>query len=154
MTSIGFVNFVVFTVREQPWKSIPSSDGTFWGSFSVWRGDERAGGGGARANSWASSSGCGRPSVSRTTSEATAGRTGRAGARTSASMSARVRTDAGLARVRLDLEREDRLEACMRRAHARHAEAEESSDSDDFPAEMARRQASGNGKGKMRAEDV
>jgi hypothetical protein len=37
ITSIGFVDCLIFSVREKPWRSIPTSDGTLWGSFAVWR---------------------------------------------------------------------------------------------------------------------
>lgn len=164
MTSIGFVNFVVFTVREQPWRSIPTSDGTLWGSFVVWRSDARANG--TRANSWASS-GCGRPSIQGTASEDMEGRAGRLGARTSASQGVNSRTDVGLARVRLRLEREDRLEANMRRENqAREAAAmaamaameEEGEEEEEDPSEreknrqgkMVQRQGSRREKGKVR----
>jgi hypothetical protein len=35
--SMGFVDSLIFSLREKPWRSIPSSDGTIWGSLAVWR---------------------------------------------------------------------------------------------------------------------
>ena len=37
ITSMGFVDCLIFSIREKPWKSIQTSDGTLWGSFAVWR---------------------------------------------------------------------------------------------------------------------
>jgi G protein-coupled receptor GPR1 len=36
---MGFMDCLVFTLRERPWKHISNSDGTFWGSFVVWSRD-------------------------------------------------------------------------------------------------------------------
>ena len=33
ITLMGFVDCVIFSMREKPWRSIDSSDGTFWGSL-------------------------------------------------------------------------------------------------------------------------
>ncbi|KAF1839439.1 hypothetical protein BDW02DRAFT_473365, partial [Decorospora gaudefroyi] len=38
VTSMGFVDCLIFSWREKPWRAILGGDGTFWGSFSVWRG--------------------------------------------------------------------------------------------------------------------
>ncbi|KAL6710024.1 G protein-coupled receptor gpr1 [Coniothyrium glycines] len=38
MTIMGFVDCLIFSLREKPWQSIASSDGTFWGSFAVFHG--------------------------------------------------------------------------------------------------------------------
>ena len=35
--ALGFADVSVFCYREKPWKHIPGSDGTFWGSFCFWR---------------------------------------------------------------------------------------------------------------------
>jgi G protein-coupled receptor GPR1 len=35
--SMGAVDCLVFSLRERPWRHIPSSDGTFLGSFNFWR---------------------------------------------------------------------------------------------------------------------
>jgi G protein-coupled receptor GPR1 len=35
--SMGFVDIAVFCWREKPWRHIPGSDDTFWGSFGFWR---------------------------------------------------------------------------------------------------------------------
>lgn len=37
ITSMGFVDCLIFSLREKPWRSIQTSDGTLWGSFAVWR---------------------------------------------------------------------------------------------------------------------
>lgn len=36
LASIGWVDALVFSLRERPWRHIPGSDGTFWGSFRFW----------------------------------------------------------------------------------------------------------------------
>jgi len=36
---MGAVSSSVFTIREQPWRHIAGSDGTFWGSFLFWQHD-------------------------------------------------------------------------------------------------------------------
>ncbi|KAF2744209.1 hypothetical protein M011DRAFT_489065 [Sporormia fimetaria CBS 119925] len=37
ITSMGFVDSLVFTLRERPWRYIPDGGGTFWGSFGIGR---------------------------------------------------------------------------------------------------------------------
>lgn len=37
ISTIGSVDCLVFSLREKPWRQIPSSDGTFWGSFKWWK---------------------------------------------------------------------------------------------------------------------
>ena len=37
------VDCVLFSTREKPWRCIRGSDGTFWGSFSIWEHDLRGG---------------------------------------------------------------------------------------------------------------
>lgn len=37
IASMGMVDSLVFSLREKPWKHIPGSDGTFWGSFLFWK---------------------------------------------------------------------------------------------------------------------
>ncbi|EME78248.1 uncharacterized protein MYCFIDRAFT_178412 [Pseudocercospora fijiensis CIRAD86] len=34
---MGFADVSIFCWREKPWRHIPGSDGTFWGSFRFWR---------------------------------------------------------------------------------------------------------------------
>jgi len=36
ITSMGFVDCLIFSIREKPWRSIMTSDGSVWGSFAVW----------------------------------------------------------------------------------------------------------------------
>ncbi|USP75946.1 hypothetical protein yc1106_03220 [Curvularia clavata] len=38
IASMGFVDCLVFALRERPWRAIPNSDGTLLGSFFVWNG--------------------------------------------------------------------------------------------------------------------
>ncbi|KAK1914497.1 hypothetical protein P3342_010486 [Pyrenophora teres f. teres] len=38
IASMGFVDCLIFSLREKPWRKISSSDGTLWGSFVVWKG--------------------------------------------------------------------------------------------------------------------
>jgi G protein-coupled receptor GPR1 len=35
--SMGFVDIAVFCWREKPWRHIPGSDSSFWGSFGFWK---------------------------------------------------------------------------------------------------------------------
>jgi hypothetical protein len=37
IASMGAVDCLVFSLRERPWRHIPSSDGSFLGSFNFWR---------------------------------------------------------------------------------------------------------------------
>lgn len=93
---MGFVDALIFSLREKPWCGIESSDGSFWGSFvfnrrhgeDVERYKERV-----------------RGSFSGSARER--GR-GNQGYRTSASGDG-ARAAAELARLRLDMEREERL---------------------------------------------
>lgn len=34
---MGAVDCLIFSLREKPWRNIPASDRTFWGSFCFWR---------------------------------------------------------------------------------------------------------------------
>ncbi|KAF2855673.1 hypothetical protein T440DRAFT_535796 [Plenodomus tracheiphilus IPT5] len=140
MTSMGFVNFIVFSAREQPWKTIPTSDGTFWGSFAVWKGR----GGGTRVNSMVS--GGGRMSVARTISD---GPGGRIGQRLSGSTSDAVRMAMGQARVRLEMERVERLEAMRERVARREGVGSEGDSGDEIGGVRGV-----GGKGKERVVDV
>lgn len=95
---MGFVDALIFSLREKPWRGIEGSDGSFWGSF-VWT---RRAQGGVAVDAMGDSvresvSGCGR------------GR-GSQSYRTSASRDL-ARIAAEQARQRLDLEREERLQA-------------------------------------------
>jgi len=36
LASLGWVDALVFSLREKPWLHMPGSDGTFWGSFRFW----------------------------------------------------------------------------------------------------------------------
>lgn len=37
LSSMGFCDCLVFTLRERPWRHIPGSSGTFWGSLLCWQ---------------------------------------------------------------------------------------------------------------------
>ncbi|OCL13842.1 hypothetical protein AOQ84DRAFT_81888 [Glonium stellatum] len=37
LTIMGAVDCLIFSLREKPWRHIPASDRTFWGSFHCWR---------------------------------------------------------------------------------------------------------------------
>jgi hypothetical protein len=36
IASMGFADCLIFAIREKPWRHIPTSDGTIWGSIVVW----------------------------------------------------------------------------------------------------------------------
>jgi hypothetical protein len=120
ITSMGFVDCLVFSVREKPWRSIQTSDGTLWGSFAVWHSPRF------------SSAGLNNVSVHRTDSvglglermsmsaEGTAMARIRSSVRTSASDDF-TRMQMERARVRLDLERDERLAALVAKIAARRA---------------------------------
>jgi hypothetical protein len=106
--SMGFIDCLVFCMRERPWRKIQSSDGTIWGSLAVWR---------TSRNSFAESNGTatrmrGDGSITRERSmtESAHERVSRArqSVRTSASDD-KTRIAAGQARKRLDLEKVERL---------------------------------------------
>lgn len=83
---MGFVDALVFSLREKPWRTCEGGDGTFWGSFT-WTRDPGDGVAEGAAPSW------GRPSSSY---------------RTSASGEF-AKIAAEQARIRLELEREERF---------------------------------------------
>ncbi|KAH6614204.1 G protein-coupled glucose receptor regulating Gpa2-domain-containing protein [Boeremia exigua] len=93
---MGAVDALIFSVREKPWRGMPRSDGTFWGSFAVRRRQSDVGD--------ALSDGVGGSSA------ASARRRGSHSYRSSASGDF-ARIAAEQARQRLDLEREERLRA-------------------------------------------
>ncbi|CBX93849.1 hypothetical protein LEMA_P035230.1 [Plenodomus lingam JN3] len=105
ITSIGFVNFVVFSVREKPWRKILSSDGTFWGSFVVWKGRR---GPGARVDSFGT----------RGARRSTSGGWEDMGGRGPAPGAGPGRAMLDQPRARLEMEREDRLEAARLKVEA------------------------------------
>ncbi|KAF2492009.1 hypothetical protein BU16DRAFT_100712 [Lophium mytilinum] len=39
LTSMGTVDCLIFSLRERPWRHMPRSDHTFWGSFVCWHGN-------------------------------------------------------------------------------------------------------------------
>jgi hypothetical protein len=147
MASMGFVDCLIFTVREKPWRNIPTSDGTIWGSLAVWRSprssfaesisrSRNASATGSRSGSLSASN----RNRSMTGSAVTNSRVQRVknSVRTSASDDY-TRMAADQARKRLDMEKVERLAEF----HARRARGSESEESG----------ASTGGKGKEKAVD-
>lgn len=102
---MGFVDALIFSLREKPWRGIETSDGTFWGSFVFHRrcrngeeGDVKRDESQVRGSFSGRGRGRGRGSQSYRTSASGDG----------------ARAAAELARMRLDMEREDRLGASRR----------------------------------------
>ncbi|KAF3003651.1 hypothetical protein E8E13_008105 [Curvularia kusanoi] len=96
---MGFVDALIFSVREKPWRGIDNSDGTFWGSFVIRRralGDAEVDAEGRQVRGSFSGSGRGR-------------NWGSQSYRTSASGDG-ARAAADQARQRLDMEREERMD--------------------------------------------
>lgn len=120
MGSIGFVNCLIFSLRERPWNNIPTSDGTFWGSFAFWRTYDHFSIRKSRNNSASHT-------LQRTTTDGTTIRSERirtSTTRTSEGSSEYSRVAAGQARLRLDLEREERLVELNARVARRRATLE------------------------------
>ncbi|KAH7068839.1 G protein-coupled glucose receptor regulating Gpa2-domain-containing protein [Paraphoma chrysanthemicola] len=141
---LGLVDCLIFSMREKPWRSIQSSDGSFWGSFAIWR-NSRIGSisscglvvgsvdsGGMETSMAGSVSGAG-------------GANARRSVRTSASDD-QTKVAVEQARVRLDLEREDRLERMRKRLEERaKADKERASEEGDSDGEEGSRNDEGNG---------
>ncbi|KAF9694339.1 hypothetical protein EKO04_007352 [Ascochyta lentis] len=104
ITLMGFVDALIFSIREKPWRGIEGSDGTFWGSFACWRYKAAT----DEEGEWIP----GQEGQNTSTGiGAAAGRTrGSTSYRTSASGDY-ARVAAEQARARLDLEREERFAA-------------------------------------------
>lgn len=102
---MGFVDALIFSLRERPWRGIESSDGTFWGSFVFYRRSSRDDieQDGRQIRGSFSGSGRGRGSQSYRTSASGDG----------------ARAAAELARMRLNMEREERLGAFRSRVRGR-----------------------------------
>lgn len=123
MTIMGFVDCLIFSIREKPWQSISTSDGTLWGSFAVFHGKGRV--------RHASAAGSERETTATTMSgvplETKSVRTSmqqsmvggitriRSGVRMSSSSNERMQVALSEARARLELEKEDRLAAARAR---------------------------------------
>ncbi|KAJ4352446.1 G protein-coupled receptor gpr1 [Didymosphaeria variabile] len=121
LTSMGAIDCLVFSLRERPWRHIPSSDGSFLGSFMWWRTFPHANGAPLpphlRPNE---SQRCMNPDASPGTPNAQrelegwrggvmrAGRNVVTQTRNSGNSSDQARTQAVMARMRLELEKEDR----------------------------------------------
>lgn len=121
VTSMGAIDCLVFSLRERPWRHIPCSDGSFFGSFVWWRPALQPNG--------APLPSCARPSdlLHRANTEANpdtpcvrpeqdgwkssvirAGRNVGTHSRTSGSSSDQAKAQAMIARTRLELEKEER----------------------------------------------
>ena len=108
---MGFVDCVIFSIREKPWRNIPTSDGTVWGSLAVWRKPRSSV---STANS--EETGHGNESRQRSMTESGISRVARVrnSVRTSASDD-QTRMAAEQARKRLELEKDERLAALTKR---------------------------------------
>ncbi|KAF9739645.1 hypothetical protein PMIN06_011951 [Paraphaeosphaeria minitans] len=120
VTSMGAIDCLIFSLRERPWRHIPSSDGSFLCSFVWWRTSAKPNG--VLVPSRVRPSGL----VHRANAEANpdtpharaepgwkdsvirAGRNVGTHSRTSGSSSDQAKTQAWMARTRLELEKEDR----------------------------------------------
>jgi hypothetical protein len=104
--SMGFIDSVIFSLREKPWRSIHSSDGTILGSLAVWRTSQSSL---AETTSTRRGSGRGNGSIGneRSITESRVERV-RNSVRTNASNDY-TRMAAGRARERLGLEKVERL---------------------------------------------
>jgi hypothetical protein len=109
LTSMGFVNSLIFCLREKPWRSILMSGGTLWGSLALWSSPRTSGStsergkksSASRERSWAGS-------ASKTLTRV------RNSVRTSANAD-HTRRAAERARNRLDIEKVERLAAMTQR---------------------------------------
>jgi hypothetical protein len=109
LTSMGFVNSLIFCLREKPWRSILMSGGTLWGSLALWSSPRTSGStleredrsSASRQRSWAGS-------ASKTLARV------RNSVRTSANAD-HTRRAAERARNRLDIEKVERLAAMTQR---------------------------------------
>lgn len=153
LASMGFVDCLIFSLREKPWKNIPTSDGTLWGSFAVWRSS-----GATRVNSFVREVAGGRLSLQNTLAEGGPLQV-RNAVRTSASND-QTRMMSEQAKIRLELEKEERL-AAIRARIASEAGLDEGSSSEEFGVtegdpmvDEVMRADYGKGKGKARAEQV
>jgi G protein-coupled receptor GPR1 len=128
--SIGFVDCLIFTMREKPWRSIQTSDGSILGSFFVWRGRQL----GSHTNRELVGGSVDGGTLERIMTGSVDGVGMRRGVRTSASDD-HTKLALEQARVRLELEREERLERLKERMGARQAADLETGSSDYGPDE-------------------
>jgi G protein-coupled receptor GPR1 len=133
ITLMGFVDCLVFSMREKPWRSIDNSDGTFWGSLSF-----------RRAYSWPEDGGTegtdtsdygGPMSLNRTLTEGplTGRFRGSVRGNTRSNTSDIGRIAAGQARTRLNMEMDER------RARVRRESTVTEGDGDDSPVGDSRK---------------
>jgi hypothetical protein len=124
VTSMGAIDCLIFSLRERPWRHIPSSDGSFTGSFTWWRTFSHANGAPLPARAHP------REPIHRSNTEINpvtphaqpeyegwkssvmrAGKTVGTHSRTSGSSSDHAKQQAAMARARLELELKDRMMA-------------------------------------------
>lgn len=105
MALMGLVDCLIFSIREKPWRSIATSNGTLWGSFFVWDGSRRI----SLSEGFTSTLGVSERSMTDSAGGSRVSRI-RNSVRTSASDDF-TRIAAEQARIRLDMEREERLAA-------------------------------------------
>lgn len=111
LTSMGFVDCLIFSIREKPWRNISNSDGTIWGSLAVWRKSRSS-----ISTPNSEEAGYGNGSRQRSMTESGVSRVARVrnSVRTSASDD-QTRMAAEQARKRLELEKDERLAALTKR---------------------------------------
>lgn len=161
LASMGFVDCFIFSLREKPWRSILTSDGTVWGSLAVWRSPRASnasfiyGGSRSRGSRGASMShsrggDAMNTDFSMTGSSPQESRVARVrnSVRTSASDD-HTKLAAGQARMRLDMEKVERLAAMQERRSAR--EVREVVREGTF-SEVVTRVEKGKGKGRVKSE--
>ncbi|KAF1846645.1 uncharacterized protein K460DRAFT_127804 [Cucurbitaria berberidis CBS 394.84] len=137
LSSMGFVDCLIFSLKEKPWRKIQNSDGTFWGSFAIFAPwlmknkpvskDVEHGGGGP------SNEGSGRRGIRL-----------RSSIHTNSTSNDYAQVAAEQARVRLDLERDERLVALRARIAKRRAESAWRADDDDDDSGSNYEDGSGN----------
>lgn len=158
---MGFVDCLIFSLREKPWQSIQTSDGTLWGSFAVFRGsgkvrhassfalDPEQSFGGSAAGGGLSTQQSMIEGVSRVKNSV----------RMSSSSNDRAQIANSGARLRLELEKEERLAAARARIFSYVAGADMDESASEYDGDGEENAATGaekeiNQKGKGRAVDL
>lgn len=116
LTLMGAIDCLIFSLRERPWRHIPSSDGTFLGSFAFWRNSTTSLSKGTLTGEtsrpegprrWNTEANPETPVASQAGWKDSAMRKGKNVARLSGS-SDHAKNEAGMARLRLEMEKEER----------------------------------------------
>lgn len=137
MASMGFVDSLIFTLREKPWEKIQRSDGTFWGSFAIFRTPKAMNGNPIGGD--VEDIGDERPmTLQRALTDGGGQRIMRmrSSIRASSSSNDQVQMAAEQARKRLDLEREERLAAMRERVVKRHSRLNSRGTAEEEEAEV------------------